>query len=302
MRGRGSGGPCDAGSGEAPGCRGHAPTTLGRRVREHDGGWFRVTDARHDPGLRLERHTHRYPAITLVRRGAFGLRIGGRDVVCDPRGVFFKRGDHEHANEVGDDGASSLILELRAEERSVGAVDLALPAESFWFDDPRGRRLAAQVSREFDQRDSASALALEGLVLELVAVLLREAEAPERPGAAWVGEVEDLLRAHLVSGIGLREVARVVGRHPAHVARTFRLAVGCSVGARLRELRLEKAANELARGELSIAEIATEVGFYDQPHLVRAFKRWAGTTPSAYRDRVRAARTSRPRGDGRPSG
>lgn len=135
----------------------HAPTTLGRRLRERDGGWFRVTEARHEAGLRLGRHTHRYPAITIVRHGSFGLRIGGRDVTCTNRGVFFKLGDHAHANEVGTAGATSLIVELRADERRLSTTSTpARPASGR----PASRRPAtrpASSTRPGSDRSSSPA-------------------------------------------------------------------------------------------------------------------------------------------------
>jgi two-component system, response regulator YesN len=39
----------------------------------------------------------------------------------------------------------------------------------------------------------------------------------------------------------------------------------------------------LAAGHISITEVAQNVGFGDLPHFDKVFKRYAGTTPSAYR-------------------
>jgi AraC family transcriptional regulator len=264
--------------------QGFAPTTLGERLRLRDRGWFAVTEARHRPGERLRPHAHRYPAITVVRQGSFGLRIGSETVDCSTRGVYFKRGEHRHENEVGHAGSRSLILELRTDSSRLEDGDVPLPDASFWTGDAVTRRLADGIAREFDTPDRASDLALEGLVLELLARLLRRRVDPtdtSRPG--WLSRVEDMLREQFRESIALRDVATAVARHPAHLARTFRRHHGCSVGEFLRRIRLEHAALGLRGSDRPLSEIAMEVGFYDQAHFGRCFRSWMGTTPRAYR-------------------
>ena len=72
-----------------------------------------------------------------------------------------------------------------------------------------------------------------------------------------------------------------------HLTRTFRIHYGVTVGAYLRNLRLEQAARALADSMSTIADIAAQAGFYDQSHFTRTFKRKFGLTPQEYR---RAAR------------
>ena len=55
------------------------------------------------------------------------------------------------------------------------------------------------------------------------------------------------------------------------------------VGAYVRALRLNWAAERLAASRDSIAQIALQAGFYDQSHFSRTFKRQFGCTPLEYR-------------------
>ena len=71
------------------------------------------------------------------------------------------------------------------------------------------------------------------------------------------------------------------------LARGFRKAYGCSVGAYLRRLRLARAAERLAESEYTLAEIALEAGFADQSHFSNLFRRETGVSPSAFRRSVR---------------
>ena len=51
------------------------------------------------------------------------------------------------------------------------------------------------------------------------------------------------------------------------------------------EVRFEAACRLLEDRGLSLAEIASVLGYSDPANFTRAFTRWSGTTPSAYRQR-----------------
>lgn len=50
-------------------------------------------------------------------------------------------------------------------------------------------------------------------------------------------------------------------------------------------VRLERSAELLQNSPLSIAQISLELGYSDPAHFTRAFRRWTGESPSAYRCR-----------------
>ncbi len=95
----------------------------------------------------------------------------------------------------------------------------------------------------------------------------------------------EFLRARLSADLSLGEVARVAGMSPFHFARAFRVATGFPPHQYLIRLRAERARALLEKSDdpLSLAQIATEVGFCDQSHLTRHFRRLFGLTPARYR-------------------
>ncbi|MCP6275069.1 helix-turn-helix domain-containing protein, partial [Klebsiella pneumoniae] len=68
------------------------------------------------------------------------------------------------------------------------------------------------------------------------------------------------------------------------LTRAFKAAFGLAPHAYLVQLRLSRARRLLADG-LSPAETAAALGFADQSHLGRWFRRAYGLTPAAYRAR-----------------
>ncbi|HYU84391.1 MAG TPA: AraC family transcriptional regulator [Kribbellaceae bacterium] len=94
-------------------------------------------------------------------------------------------------------------------------------------------------------------------------------------------DLRDLLDERLTGGLTLLEAGAVLGAHPAHLVRSFTAAFGLPPHAYLTARRVDRARRLLLAGARP-AEVATAVGFYDQAHLNRHFKRHLGTTPARF--------------------
>jgi AraC family transcriptional regulator len=150
--------------------------------------------------------------------------------------------------------------------------------------------LARRVAGELQAPDDVTPFAVEGLILELLALTARRTAAA--PGTArvsqsqpprWLGEARALLHDRYGEHLRVTDVAGAVGVHPVHLARVFRLHYGTAVGAYLRSLRLTWAAGRLTDSDDTIAQIALQAGFFDQSHFTRSFRHQFGLTPLAYR-------------------
>jgi AraC family transcriptional regulator len=111
-----------------------------------------------------------------------------------------------------------------------------------------------------------------------VACLVRAPSPPAR-APRWLPQAKDFLRAHSSTPVRLSDVAAEIGVHPVYCARAFRQAVGCTVTAYLRALRLLDAGRLILEEGQSLADIAFQVGFADQAHFTRACSRDLGFTP-----------------------
>ena len=89
------------------------------------------------------------------------------------------------------------------------------------------------------------------------------------------------LAEELTSPVTLSELAAVVGLSPFHVARLFSRSVGMPPHAWRNQLRLNRAQGLLRHG-MSATEVAATVGFADQSHFNRHFKRAFGATPGRW--------------------
>jgi len=101
-------------------------------------------------------------------------------------------------------------------------------------------------------------------------------------GCAAFRRVQQHVEHNLGERIGLAELARVAGLSRYHFARQFRLRTGHSPMGFVRHARIERARARIAEGGVRIADIAAELGFADQSHFTRSFRRVVGMAPSEY--------------------
>jgi len=83
------------------------------------------------------------------------------------------------------------------------------------------------------------------------------------------------------------EIAAVVGVDPFTFGRCFKLSTAMTPHQYIIRCRLRRAMNLLAREDLTIADIALEVGCSCQSHLTTLFRKHLGTTPGAFRASAR---------------
>jgi AraC-like DNA-binding protein len=93
--------------------------------------------------------------------------------------------------------------------------------------------------------------------------------------------VRALLDARLTSGVTLATLAAEVGADPTHLVRSFSRTYGVAPHAYVLGRRVALARSRLLDGQPP-AEVATSLGFYDQAHFTRHFRRHVGTTPGRY--------------------
>jgi AraC family transcriptional regulator len=161
--------------------------------------------------------------------------------------------------------------------------------------DPTLQHIAMALRAAVQTGDALDHMYGEGLSTALAAHLLREygvavlrpkrqyGRLPRKKLARAVEYIQDQLDADLtVSGI-----AQAVGMSPDHFTRLFKKSTGQSPHQYVVEARVRKAKELLTTGKFTISEAAYHVGFVDQSHLTRHFKRVFGLPPKTMLSRRR---------------
>jgi YesN/AraC family two-component response regulator len=103
--------------------------------------------------------------------------------------------------------------------------------------------------------------------------------------------------ANFAEPLTLDQVARIAGMSKFHFCRKFGAFTGCSFREFLMRRRITRAKELLGDRARSIGEIGHAVGFLDQAHFTRVFRRFENALPSKFRQLL-AGRTASAPGPG----
>ena len=153
--------------------------------------------------------------------------------------------------------------------------------------DPTLQHIAMALRAGVQTGDALDRMYGEGLSTALAAHLLRGYGAvglapkrqyrklPRKKLERAVEYIQDQLDADLT----VSEIAQAVGISPDHFSRLFKESTGQTPYRYVVEARARKAKELLTTGKFTISEAAFHVGFVDQSHLTRHFKRIFGLPP-----------------------
>ena len=260
----------------------------GRGLATVEVGGYRVIDAAYANGQSVPRHTHPRPALSFVSRGSFHETSRGGVAVCPAGTMHVRPSEEPHANRFEGVGTRLLIVDVPLEPVLGDRRIRRLVSRASLVQDGAVRALAGQLQWELHHRDQASDLAVEGLVLALLARLVRATSTERSPversaGNTRVERAREFIDAHFARSLPLSEVAEVAGLHPSSLTRAFKRRFDLTPWQYQRRRQIEWVRAELERGDRPIAALAHEAGFADHSHLTRAFRAAEGRSPSAVR-------------------
>lgn len=181
-----------------------------------------------------------------------------------------------------------------AEEAGIAGDSLEFTIDHAEIQDPLifqiGQAFHAELTGEISQ---LSELYIDMQVRALAAYLLRRycrysgkktfaLPAAERLAPAISHSIAEYIQTYLDHSLSITELAAVAGISPYYFARCFKQTFGVSPHQYVLRERIERAKTILLTEEHPLAELATRLGFADQSHFIRQFKRFTGLTPRAF--------------------
>jgi len=244
---------------------------------------FTLTETSYPARLRLPEHAHLTASFCFTLQGSFTESFGSRSRTCKTSTLLYRPPGEAHSDHFDSRvRCFNLQIDPQLQQQTAG---LNRPAA---FQGGALTQLATRLYREFREADELSALAAEGLALEMLAAAARSAKPARRVAPPWLARAREMLRESFAEGLTVSAVAAAVGAHPTHLARQFRRHYRCTVGEYVRGLRVEFACRRISSSDDPLSEIAVAAGFFDQSHFARTFKRLTGLSPAAYRRTFRA--------------
>jgi len=237
-------------------------------------------------------HVHDGFVIGMIMEGAQRYRYRGAEHLA-PMGTLVLINPNEvHNGQKGHDAGWRYRAFYPDNQQILGLMEeLGLPVthmptfKDTLLQDPELFRGLYQLHQLLEGPESA--LQQQTVWRHMMRVLLhRHARLPQptTPGSEHraVHQAKELLHARLADPPSLEELAAAVNLSPFHFARVFQRATGMAPHTWLMQQRIAHARTLLQQGCLPL-HVATQLGFADQSHLSRQFKKVYGVGPGAYR-------------------
>ena len=244
---------------------------------------FLLSETHYRGGLLVPPHVHELPYFAFLLAGGYQEHLGRQALTFAPQSFVFHPSHEVRHGRLCETGARLFHVEVAPQSVSMLRDEGCLLCNSTARTAGPLVTLSLNLYREFRQTDAASALAIEGLSLEILGALLRSTLRPAKGRPRWLERARERVHDDFARSLSVESVAADLGVSPVRLSRAFRRTFGESLGSYQRRLRVRRACERLRDSSLSLADIALEAGFTDQSHFTRVFKRIMGTTPAVFR-------------------
>jgi AraC family transcriptional regulator len=183
-----------------------------------------------------------------------------------------------------------LDLEDRLFDPGPGIISPTISPRLFFFDQAIWDT-ALKLKAEVGNSDPSSRHYVEALSLVLMHELIRlertrsGAAEPLRGGlpARQQKLLTEFIDEHLAEEISLATLAGLVDLSLYHFARAFKQSFGVPPHRYHMDRRMDRARSLLRRSALSVTQIGSQMGFRETSSFTRAYRKFAGITPSKHR-------------------
>lgn len=142
---------------------------------------------------------------------------------------------------------------------------------------------------ECEHRQPGWEIKLKGLLMEFLVLFSRsylelcaKQETGEYKYTQYMYKALEYIEDYYTEVIFVEEIAAFIGLSTDYFSRMFKQFTGLTPVEYIRYVRLAKAAELLRQPEISIADVAMEVGIEDQGYFARQFKQVMGVSPSSF--------------------
>ena len=235
------------------------------------------------------KHFHRVPAFGVVDRGSMSSYCRHENHVLGTGTVLLLNPGEIHAPAPADSPGWSFRM-FYLEEALFRSMSLNFSLQDLRFQQPfvQDSQLASSLFQlHLELEEAGDRLHFESVLLSIFSQLAErhsEALSPSsqlKPDKARIDVAREYLEANYDQNLSLAELAAVSSLSASHFLRMFRDTVGLTPHAYLTQVRIEYATS-LLRAGTPLVDVANRVGFTDQSHFTKKFKRIFGVTPGQY--------------------
>lgn len=256
-------------------------------------------------GAATSYHSHNFVEIAYVAEGVGVHRINGAEHPIERGDVFLINYDVPHEFIPGDSPlvvyncifTPSYFDSALGESRNffditdrflLNNLYTNLPTD-YIFASARGGEnnhllnVYERMLREFTEKQLGYRDIMRGYVIELLVVICRLKLCVDSGRTQKMLEILEYINGHYKEPIKAETLADAAGFSVSHFRRIFRSLTGKTPNRYLQALRIEEACRLLRESEMSVEQVAREVGYGDMKHFYSVFKKTTGKLPKNFR-------------------
>ena len=242
-------------------------------------------EVRFKPKTILPDHVHARPYFCCILKGSYAGKYGSKFQEGGPTETVFRPAGETHSVRFNNEVATHvLVIEFTLSFLRRIAEHRCLPDVSSNFASGNLTWLAKRLWSEYLLGDSCSSLAVEGILLEMLAHVTRQHAPGVQRVPTWLTQVKRQIEESCEQGLSVGVLATTADVHPVYLVTAFKKAFRTTPGEFQRQMRIRKAEQLMSKApDLPLSEVALATGFFDQSHFSRAFRQVTGFTPSSFR-------------------
>jgi len=252
-------------------------------------------------GVLSEMHLHDEIELVYVDEGRIDLIIDGKTYVAEEGTAFFINSRIPHSTVAVCDGTSGTLLQFRREDffdKSIKKISKYLPRFAGRADTPvvlfdKESSIGGSmrgIMREYDERRNAYEAFIISGVYSILGHLYREGILADAASYYDVHALQKLLPIleyideNYGKDLTLDHISGQFGLNASYFSRMFKKVIGSAYTEYLNFVRICKSEKLIKSTDMSILDIALEVGFSSVSYYNRVFKKIKNCTPTVYRN------------------
>ena len=240
----------------------------------------------------FSKHSHATYTINIIERGCQRFLSSGQNFIAPEHSIIFVNADEVHTGQSGTpNGWSYRGISPSESQFNQLASDIGFThtfAPYFTNAVVEDRQMASELRILFNTlTHSNNSLLRESMLYDvLTRLMLKHGKNPkqikkQQTSTLKLAWVQQYIHEHLEENISLEHLANISNFTPFYLVRQFQKIYGLPPHAYQIQQRLQQSKILLQQG-YKVAQVAAQIGFYDQSHFHRHFKRANGIAPSQY--------------------
>lgn len=241
-----------------------------------------ITETEYPAPVAVPWHYHENPHFTFFMKGHVLEANKKHDCHCIPGSLIFHHCQDAHYDTKHSDYMHYFHVEFENKWFNTHELDISDFEGHHFFNHSPLKVLFQRIYQEVRIRDTASPVAIEGLLLQAFSQISRQSQKIKSGTPEWIKKLKEFIHDNCSRPMSLELLSRESGKTPVYLSQVFPKYFNATFGQYIRKARIDKATALLSDSHLPLAIIAYETGFSDQSHFIRCFKQIHGMTPTQY--------------------